>query len=53
MTFKKETPFDLEFTYSPGEKATRDYPGSGPEVEITKVLLNGVEIPLAAISGPM
>jgi hypothetical protein len=30
---------DVEVTYCiwPGEKQTRDYPGSGPEVEIQKV----------------
>jgi hypothetical protein len=53
MTFEKELPLDFEFTYTPGEPATRDYPGDKPEVEIIKVMLNGVEIPLEAISGQM
>lgn len=50
MTLATEIPFDFEYTYTPGEPATRDYPGDGPEVEIIKVLLNGVEIPLQAIT---
>lgn len=50
MTFTTETPLDFDFTYTPGEAPTRDYPGSGAEVEIVKVRLNGVEIPLKAIS---
>ena len=50
MTLTTETPFDFEFSYTPGEAPTRDYPGSGAEVEIVKVRLNGVEIPLKAIT---
>lgn len=50
MTLATEVPFDFEYTYTPGEPATRDYPGDGPEVEIIKVLLNGIEIPLQAIT---
>lgn len=53
MTIHQEAPFDFDFSYAPGEPQTRDYPGSGPEIEITKVTLNGVEIPLAAISAEM
>lgn len=50
MTLATEAPFDFDFKYTPGERPERDYPGSGPEVEIVKVRLNGVEIPLAAIT---
>lgn len=50
MTLAAEVPFDFEFKYTPGEVPTRDYPGSGAEVEIIKVRLNGVQIPLAAIT---
>ena len=53
MTFSTETDLDFDFKYTPGEPATRDYPGDGPEVEIVKVRLNGVEIPLTAITGQM
>ena len=53
MTLAKEVPFDFDFKYTPGEPATRDYPGDGPEVEIVKVRLNGVEIPLSAINPQM
>lgn len=53
MTLATEVPFDFEFTYTPGEPATRDYPGDGPEVEITSVTLNGVKIPLEAITTAM
>ncbi|GAB2547175.1 hypothetical protein [Spirosoma aerophilum] len=53
MTLATEVPFDFDFKYTPGEPATRDYPGDGPEVEITKVSLNGVEIPLKAITHEM
>lgn len=53
MTLAAEVPFDFDFKYTPGEPATRDYPGDGPEVEITKVRLNGVEIPLSAITAQM
>lgn len=53
MTMTTETPFDFDFKYTAGEPADRDYPGSGAEVEITKVRLNGVEIPLSAITDEM
>lgn len=53
MTLEKEVPFDFDFKYTPGEPQTRDYPGDGPEVEILKVRLNGVEIPLSAITEQM
>lgn len=53
MTLATEVPFDFDFTYTPGERATRDYPGDGPEVEIIKVRLNGIEIPLTAITPQM
>lgn len=53
MTLATEAPFDFEFSYEPGEPATRNYPGSNPEVRITTVRLNGVEIPLAAITTAM
>lgn len=53
MTLEKEVPFDFDFSYTPGEPATRDYPGSKPEVEIIKVTLNGVPIPIEAVSGDM
>jgi hypothetical protein len=53
MTLATEVPFDFDFKYTPGEAPTRDYPGDGPEVEITKVSLNGVEIPLKAITPEM
>ena len=53
MTFPVEVPLDFDFTYMPGEPTERDYPGSGAEVEITKVRLNGIEIPLAAITAQM
>ena len=53
MTFSTEVPFDFDFTYTPGERPERDYPGSGAEVEIMKVRLNGIEIPLSAITPEM
>jgi hypothetical protein len=53
MTFATEVPFDFDFNYTPGERPERDYPGSGPEVELTKVRLNGVEIPMTAITEQM
>lgn len=53
MTLATEVPFNFDFKYTPGEAPTRDYPGDGPEVEITKVSLNGVEIPLKAITPEM
>ena len=53
MTLTAETPFDFDFKYTPGEKADRDYPGSGPEVSITAVRMNGVQIPLEAITAEM
>ncbi|WP_018619757.1 hypothetical protein [Spirosoma luteum] len=53
MTLEKEVLFDFEFTYTPGEAPTRDYPGDSPEVRIVKVRLNGVEIPLSAITEQM
>ncbi len=53
MTLDKEVAFDFDFKYIPGELATRDYPGDKPEVEITKVRLNSVEIPLNAITDEM
>lgn len=42
--------FDYDFTFTPGEPASRDYPGSGPEVDITTVRLNGIEIPINALT---
>ncbi|GAA4464785.1 hypothetical protein GCM10023189_44520 [Nibrella saemangeumensis] len=53
MTLEKEVPFDFEYNYTPGEPADYDYPGYGPEVEITTVRLNGVELPANAISQEM
>lgn len=53
MTLAAEVPFDFDFKYTPGEPATRDYPGDGPGVEVTSVRLNGVLIPLEAISDEM
>ena len=53
MILATEVPFDFDFKYTPGEPAERDYPGSGAEVEIIKVSLNGVEIPLKAITPEM
>ncbi|WP_018620777.1 hypothetical protein [Spirosoma luteum] len=53
MTFTTETDLDFDFKYTPGERPTRDYPGDAPEVEILKVRLNGVEIPLGAINEQM
>lgn len=53
MTFTTETNLDFDFKYTPGERPTRDYPGDAPEVEIVKVRLNGVEIPLRAITEQM
>ncbi|MDB5240559.1 MAG: hypothetical protein JWP57_1184 [Spirosoma sp.] len=53
MTLITETTFDFKFIYTPGEPATRDYPGSGPEVTVTEVRLNGVTIPLEAITSEM
>ena len=50
MTISTETAFDFDFKYTPGEPATRDYPGDGPEVEITAVRLNGVKIPVEALT---
>ena len=50
MTYSTETAFDFDFKYTPGEPATRDYPGDGAEVEITTVRLNGVVIPIQAIA---
>ena len=50
MTFTAEIDLDFDFSYIPGEAPTYDYPGSGAEVDITKVRLNGVEIPLSAIT---
>lgn len=60
MTYSKSTlthpasiDLDFDFTYEPGDAPTYDYPGSDPEVDITKVRLNGVEIPLNAITAQM
>lgn len=50
MTVETEVPFDFEFSYTPGERADRDYPGSNPEVIITHVTLFGVTIPLESLS---
>lgn len=50
MTYATETAFDFDFKYTPGEAPTRDYPGDGPEVEITAVRLNGVKIPVEALT---
>lgn len=50
MTYSTETAFDFDFKYTPGEKDDRDYPGSGAEVKITTVRLNGVVIPIEAIT---
>ena len=41
--------FDFEFSYEKGSPATYDYPGDGPFINITKVWMNGVQIPLAAV----
>lgn len=53
MILETEVPFDFDFKYTPGESPTYDYPGSGPEVEITKVWLNGFEIPLSVVTSDM
>lgn len=53
MTLATEAQFDFDYKYTPGEPAERDYPGSGAEVEITKVRLNGTQIPLSAITPQM
>ena len=53
MTYATETAFDFDFKYTPGEAPTRDYPGDSPEVEIKEVRLNGVKIPLEAITAEM
>lgn len=45
MTFEQEVAFDFDYEFTPGEPQTYDYPGDGPEVRITKVRLNGKEIP--------
>jgi hypothetical protein len=50
MTLEQEVAFDFEYSYQEGERGERDYPGFPPEATITKVWLNGVEIPLKAIS---
>jgi hypothetical protein len=50
MTISTETSFDFDFKYTPSTPATRDYPGDGPEVEILTVRLNGVIIPIKAIT---
>jgi len=50
MTLETEVPFDFEFSYTKGEPADRDYPGSNDEVVITHVTLFGVPIPLHALS---
>lgn len=53
MTFDKEVSLDFDFKFTPAEPATRDYPGDGAEVDITKVRMNGVEIPIAALTTQM
>ncbi|UHG94703.1 hypothetical protein [Spirosoma oryzicola] len=53
MTLATEVPFDFDFKYTPSQPGSRDYPGDGAEVEIVKVTLNGVQIPLAAITPEM
>lgn len=50
MTLETEVPFDFEFSYTKGEPADREYPGSNDEVVITHVTLFGVSIPLDSIS---
>jgi hypothetical protein len=37
---------EIEGTYLPGEPMTRDYPGSGPDIEDIKATSDGVEIEL-------
>ncbi len=53
LTFQAESAFEFDYSYTPGEAPTYDYPGSNPEIEITKVRLNGIEIPIKAITGEM
>lgn len=53
LTFHAESAFEFDYSYTSGEAPTYDYPGSNPEIEITKVRLNGVEIPIKAITGEM
>ncbi len=35
---------DVAGTYSPSEPRTRDYPGSPPEVRVTRYAINSVDI---------
>ena len=53
MTLETEVPLDFEFSYTPGERATRDYPGSPPEVVIIHVTVFGVSVPLNSLSKEM
>ena len=50
MKLEHEVAFSFDYTYKEGEPQTYDHPGTGPEVEITKVWMNDVDIPLGAIS---
>jgi|GEM_PF-3578481 len=42
--------FAFDYDFKKGEPATRDCPGSADRVAITRVLMNGTEIPTAAIN---
>lgn len=53
MTLTTEAPFDFEYSYEPGEPATRDYPGSSPEIRITGVSLYGVPLPLEKVDSEL
>ena len=49
MSIEGAVDFDFEYSYEKGCPATYDYPGDGPFISITKVWMNGVQIPLAAV----
>lgn len=53
MTLTTEVPFDFDYSYEPGEPATHDYPGSGPEIRITNVSLYGVALPLEKVDSQL
>lgn len=50
LTLNIETDFDFEYSYTHGEAPTYDYPGSSPEISITKIRLNGVVIPIRCLT---
>ena len=54
LTFQEKC-IDLDFDYEfeKGEVASREYPGCADRVDITRVRMNGVEIPMAAVNADL